>query len=173
MIVWPLPQWTCTVPKEQRKCLDELGESFTAHTFDWQKVKSIGLVNKCLPEARAAKATCGKLLLHAKTSVDDFREKMGVRLCVFKVGVTSNPLKRYPTYWNLGFHAMWLIATSHSIDLIHMLEAALIMEYHKHVGCRNQKGTGGEGYLNRKNIPPGPYYVYITGGRADQPRAVG
>lgn len=74
---------------------------------------------------------------------------------------------------DLGFHAMWVIAVSPSIDLIHMLEAALVMEFHKHVGCRNKEGAGGEGALNRSERAPGPYYVYVTGGRADQRRRVG
>ena len=68
---------------------------------------------------------------------------------------------------------MWLIATSNSVDLVHMLEAALVSEFHKHVGCRNREGSGGEGALNREAAAPPPYYVYITGGRADQPRSVG
>lgn len=68
---------------------------------------------------------------------------------------------------------MWVIAQSNSVDLIHMLEAALISEFHKHVGCRNKEGTGGDGVLNRDNPPPPPYYVYITGGRADQSCSVG
>ncbi|CAK8995140.1 unnamed protein product [Durusdinium trenchii] len=51
-----------------------------------------------------------------------------------------------------------------------MLEAALVFEFHKHVGCRNQRGTGGDGALNRKDPSPPPYFVYVTGGRADQMR---
>ena len=54
-----------------------------------------------------------------------------------------------------------------------MLEAALIAEFSKHVGCRNKDGTGGEGKINRDTPPVGPYYVYVTGGRADQSRRVG
>ena len=54
-----------------------------------------------------------------------------------------------------------------------MLEAALISEFGKHVGCQNQSGSGGEGALNRKDPPKGPYFVYITGTRADQMRRVG
>ena len=63
---------------------------------------------------------------------------------------------------------MWLIAVSQSADLIHMLEAALVMEFHKHVGCRNKEGSGGEGALNKKDRVPPPYFAYVTGGRADR-----
>jgi len=57
---------------------------------------------------------------------------------------------------------MWLLATSTSADLIHMLKAALICQYCLHVGCRDRKGSGGEGFLNRNDAPPGPYYAYIV-----------
>lgn len=99
---------------------------------------------------------------------------MGIRLCVFKVGVTADPTARYRFYIKeKNFTAMWLIATSNSVDLVHMLEAALVSEFHKHVGCRNREGSGGEGALNREPVALPPYYVYIVGGRADQPRSVG
>ena len=68
---------------------------------------------------------------------------------------------------------MWLISVSHSIDLVQMLEAALVSEFSKQVGCQNQSGSGGEGALNRENPPFPPYFVYITGARADQNRRVG
>ena len=76
-------------------------------------------------------------------------------------------------YRDQGFHSMWVLAVSPSVDLIHMLEAGLVMAFYKHVGCRNQKGTGGEGALNKKNRAPPPYFLYVTGGRADQARRVG
>ena len=53
-----------------------------------------------------------------------------------------------------------------------MLEAALISHFEHCVGCRNTTGSGGEGALNRTTTC-GPYYTYITGGRADQHRRVG
>jgi hypothetical protein len=92
--------------------------------------------------------TCGKLLEHCKDKVVAFRECLGIRLTVFKIGVTANPDERFPSYVKMGFTGMWLIAKSDSIDLVHMLEAALISEYHQHVGCRSKKGTGGDGALN-------------------------
>lgn len=102
-----------------------------------------------------------------------FRETIGIRLCVFKIGVTSNPVSRFALYKKSGFTSMWVIATSDSTDLIHMLEAALISEFGKHVGCRIKPGSGGEGALNRANPPKPPYFAYVSGGRADQPRRVG
>ena len=60
-----------------------------------------------------------------------------------------------------------------SVDTSHMLEASLIHEYGKHVGCQTKKGSGGEGALNKEDRPPGPYFVYVMAGRADQGRRVG
>ena len=119
------------------------------------------------------KISCGRILEHAKDLITSFREQIGVRLCCFKIGITSNPLIRFISYIKKGYTHMWLISVSHSIDLVQMLEAALVSEFSKHVGCQNQSGSGGEGALNRENPPFPPYFVYITGARADQNRRVG
>ena len=135
-------------------------------------MKPVGLLSHCA-RTGASKITCGKLLARCIEKVDCFRNKIGIRHCVFKIGVTHNPVLRYQSYHEKGYTEMWLLATSTSIDLIHMLEAALICQYCLHVGCRNKKGSGGEGYLNREDVPPGPYYAYIVGARADQHRWMG
>ena len=67
---------------------------------------------------------------------------------------------------------MWVLAVSQSVDQIHMLEAACISEFSKHVGCKNAANSGGEGALNRKDVVP-PFFLYVTGGAADQGRWVG
>ena len=133
----------------------------------------MNLLNRCLPSGQAAKATCGKILSHCREQTICFREKIGIRLCVFKIGVSANPITRYLDYLDQGYQTMWLIAVSPSADLIHMLEAALVSEYCKHVGCKNKEGSGGEGALNRNVKAPPPYFMYVTGGRADQSRWVG
>lgn len=140
-----------------------------------------GLLNGPLPDGLVDRTmrpkmpppTCGKILGFCKGKVSSFREKIGIRICVFKLGVTADPITRYKFYTELGFTTMWLIASTDSVDLVHMLEAALISEYCMHVGCRNKKGTGGEGALNKKPCAPPPYYMYITGGRADNPKLKG
>ena len=139
-------------------------------------MKALGLLNKSLHiESKvSANFTCGKILSHCLEKVDAFRRGVGLRVCVFKIGVTSNPLARYACYAELKFNSMWLLYMSNSVDLIHMLEAALVSAFHKHVGCRNKEGTGGEGALSRLgDVPSGPYFLYVTGGRADQPCCVG
>ena len=139
---------------------------------DWKHAEVIGIYNHCLPQTRVP-PICGKILLHCKNKVDSFREQMGLRITVFKLGCTSCPIQRFELYQQKNFQKMWILATSDSVDLNHMLEAALISEYHKHVGCRNKEGSGGDGALNRKPPAPPPYFVYIAGGRADQSKRVG
>ena len=163
--LWPSKETTCT--------LKELADSFDAETFDWSLTRSHGLSYRCAKEPRSGQQTCGRILSYCKDRVTSFREDIGIRLCVFKLGVTSNPIQRYIHYQQLGFNRMWIIAVSHSTDLIHMLEAALVSEYCKHVGCKNKEGSGGEGALNRNVKAPPPYFMYVTGGRADQSRWVG
>ena len=139
---------------------------------DWEKLRSLGLLNKCLKTR--GKPTCGKILAHAKAQITSMREWLGIRLCIFKIGVTANPSCRFNWYLERGYTCMWVIAASDSLDLIHMLEAALISEFSKHVGCKNKSDSGGEGALNRTNtVSYPPYYVYVAGGRADQHRWVG
>ena len=159
-----------------RQCasLQQLGEAFDAATCDWDHVKTFDLHNHCLKaQLQNKKLNCGTILSHAQNQVNSFRQKIGFRICCFKIGVTSNPLNRFASYLQRGYTCMWLIGASHSADLISMLEASLIHEFAKHVGCHNQLGSGGEGALNRESPPPPPYFIYITGGRADQNRRVG
>lgn len=95
-------------------------------------------------------------------------------MCIFKIGITANPLLRYASYIDLGYTSMWLIHSSPSLGLTNMLEAALICEFATMVGCKNKPNSGGEGGLNRSSramLPP--FYVYCVAGRADQPRWVG
>ena len=134
--------------------LNKLGTKFDA-TFDWNASKCLGIHSRC-PKLDQKRVSCGKILAHAKEQVSALREKVGIRLCCFKVGVTTNPLIRFHLYLEKGYHEMWVIWTSSSIDLVHMLEAALISEFGRHVGCQNTHESGGEGALNKENPPPPP-----------------
>lgn len=149
--------------------LEKHANMFDPSDFDWNLVKPMGLLN-CCPERTKINPTCGKILSRCKNKIASFKEYIGVGLCVFKIGVSANPVMRYITYVDLGFTSMWVIEMSSNIGLIHMLEAALVSEYASHVGCRNKEGSGGEGKAGQAK---GPYFVYVTGGRADQRRKVG
>ena len=101
---------------------------------------------------------------------------MGIRVCSFKIGVTTNPIVRFPHYQSKAYTSMWVLWMSDSKDLIHMLEAALVFALP--CSCRGAKtkvAREGEGNLNckKKSSSSPPYFLYVTGGRADQSRRVG
>ena len=146
-------------------------ETFEPSCSTWSEMKGLGLVYRGLQSH--CKPTCGKILSHSKRQVAGFREMMGISLLVFKIGVTVNPPARFVDYVRKGFTQMWVIFQGNDVGTVHMLEAALISEFSSACGCRNMQGTGGEGALNRKNSGGPPFFVYITGGRADQSRRVG
>ena len=64
-------------------------------------------------------------------------------------------------------HSLWCGVLYISDDLgrlTHMLEAALISEFHTSTGCRNAPESGGEGGLNRKkHLGPPFFYVHHRG----------
>lgn len=130
-------------------------------------------ISKRIMKAQPKQPTCGKILAHCKRQITAFRESLGLQLCVFKIGVTASPAERFQSYLEKAFTSMWIIHMSDDLSLTHMLEAALISEFHTIRGCRNAPESGGEGGLNRKNHLGPPFYTYVTGGRADQPRNVG
>lgn len=74
----------------------KLDEHLDFTSFDWDAVKPLGLLNKCVVNGDCR--TSGKLLSFCKERVTSFRSKIGIRLCVFKIGVTSNPVVRYKSY---------------------------------------------------------------------------
>ena len=137
---------------------------------EWKKLQLLGLVDKC-SFFKKGTPTCGKILAHAKDQITSIRERHGVKLCIFKIGVTSDPPTRFEWYAERGYTCMWVLHESSSADLIHMLEAALILHFGQHVGCRNKPNSGGEGALGRKTVASlPPFYVYVAAGRADQGR---
>ena len=98
---------------------------------------------------------------------------MGITICIFKIGVTACPAERFMDYLSKNFSCMWIIFQGEDLGMIHMLEAALISEFNMASGCKNAANSGGEGGLNRKHHLGPPYFVYVTGGRADQAKWVG
>ena len=158
-----------------QQVLDRLQELSQLSTREppWEELQSC-FIYKRIPKNRLQSSTCGKILAHARQQVHSFREKLGVDLCVFKIGITAFPAQRFQQYWCKAFTMMWIIYMADDLSLINMLEAALIGEFNHLRGCRNMANTGGEGGLMRssQNSQP-PYYVYVTGGRADQLKRVG
>lgn len=149
--------------------LVNMGRTFAAEVFDWKALKAHHLFHKCPAND---KMISGKLLAHCRNQVVAFREAIGSPCC-FKIGITTNPPLRFSSYVKKNFTCMWVIANSMSLDTVNMLEAGLIALFHKLVGCKNAAESGGEGAQNRKCPTTGPYFVYVTGGRADQACWVG
>ena len=79
------------------------------------------------------------------------------------------PFDPIGTYFQKGYTSMWLINASNSIDSVSMLEAALISEFGKHVGCHNKPNSGGEGGLNKKS-PPTPTLLCLHSWGACRPK---
>ena len=153
------------------RCLADLAKDFHPSSFDWNAARSCGISSKLLKPASKGHTT-GRILAHAISQVKALRQTLSVSLTVFKVGVTSNPPARFVSYAERGYSCMRVIVQSTSVDLIHMLEAALVEIFCGEVGCKNKPGSGGEGALNRHTAKP-PYYAYVVAGRADRGRWIG
>ena len=147
-----------------------LSEKFKTESCHWDMVQSYGILTRIGKGSTGV--TAGKLLQHCIAQINDFCDHIGQQLCVFKIGVTSNPLCRFCAYLEKGFTAMFVLAVSNNVDHIHMLEAACISKFAKNIGCKNAVNSGGEGALNCMDTEP-PFFLYVTGGRADQGRWVG
>lgn len=118
---------------------------------------------------RRQTATAGTILQRCLSEVSSFRDRMGRKLCVFKLGLTSNPILRFDFYKEANYTHMTLLHVSDQLAVTQMLEAALIAFNLNETGCRNQR-YGGEG-------PPCPpnavfHFVYIVGARADQMKPI-
>ena len=113
--------------------------------------------------------TAGTVLQHCKRKAKQFRIFVGVTVCVFKIGFTSNPIFRFSKYRGLNYSDMCLLHVTPCKATAEMLEAALIDQHMGLSGCRNES-FGGEG---PGHIQAAHYYVYIVGARADQLKPIG
>ena len=111
------------------------------------------------------KATAGTVLQRCLAEVTKFRNRMGRKLCVYKLGLTSNPVLRFDFYKDANYTHMSLLHVSPNLGLCQMLEAALIASNMSERECRNQR-TGGEGPPSSEEEPF--HFVYVVGARADQ-----
>lgn len=114
------------------------------------------------------RATAGTVLQRCLSQVNSFRDRLGRKLCVFKLGLTSNPVVRFSFYKEANYTHMSLLHVSTNLGLCQMLEAALIAANLSEKECRNEK-YGGEG-------PPSSdepfHFVYVVGARADQMKRI-
>jgi hypothetical protein len=106
---------------------------------------------------------CARILQHCTQQVECVRQAYGGKVSIFKIGITADPVARFPWYRDDNLDSMTLLHVSESCELTNMLEAALIQKF-KHIrGCRNIN-LGGDGGMYRS---PPPYYTYVVAARAD------
>ena len=146
--------------------LEVLAIDFDPGAIPWKELQPWGVVNRIM-KPRRPKPNAGAVLAYARQQIVSFRESMGLTVCVFKIGVTANPVCRFLDYKSRNYTSMWVIHQGNDVMETHMLEAALVSHFDGILGCRNKPGSGGEGALNR-SAAMGPFFTYVTGARADQ-----
>ena len=129
--------------------------------YNWESVLKTG-IQVATPGFRK---TCLEIVQHSSDVFNSFRDSFGGATCVFKFGITCDPVRRMEFYKRDGYQRMIVILMSAKVCGVEMLEAFLISKYGHIMGCRNV-ALGGEGNLGR--FPP-PFFVYIVGARADRP----
>lgn len=67
---------------------------------EWSRYRALGIVKKCM--ATCGKPTLAQLLTHTKKQITSLREEMGIRHCIFKIGVTSYPPRLFELYLRGG-----------------------------------------------------------------------
>ena len=129
-----------------------------------------GLSMSLLPET----CTASKILWHCVKLINDVRRHCGgTQLCVFKIGLTSNPLQRMEGYLQQNFKVFAVIhkvTTADLLGMLEMLEAALIAEFHDGQRCCRNKQLGGESMRDNSFKPrfPPPYFAYVAAACAAQ-----
>ncbi|CAE7446166.1 unnamed protein product [Symbiodinium sp. CCMP2592] len=125
---------------------------------------------RVIGEASAA----GKILRRCIDVVRKVRyENGGEQLCVFKIGLTANPVRRRASYRDQNFRNFVIIhqtCRSDLLGLMEMLEAAIIAEFYD-AGCRcRNRQLGGESMRDRDQRPrfAPPYYAYCAATNASQ-----
>ena len=116
--------------------LESLSWQIDLKSIPWQSVRQYGLINQLMP-LKKGQGSSGRILAHCKQMVTSFRENMGIRLTVFKIEVTADPLSRFRLYLAKNYTRMWIIYSSMDVREIHMLEAALIALFENAVGLQN------------------------------------
>ena len=129
-----------------------------------QLFSTFGLNKMYADEPNRSRATAGTVLQRCLTNVERFRNQMNKRLCVYELGMTTNPLLRFHFYSRGNYSKMSLLHVTTDTGVAQMLEAALIALHISERECRNER-FGGDGPSTSHH--DGPHFVYIVGARAD------
>ena len=153
---WPSQTWTRCL-REDVLQLPRLWQEILPALHETQNAR--GMVLFDLPKSPHASAST--VLSHAEGCVRTLFKK---HPAVFKVGITSNPIKR----WNHsrygyafdkieGWHGMKILAVCETSFCAGMLESALIRIFKDTPGCRNDR-PGGE----TPSVENGPHFTYVV-----------
>ena len=113
-------------------------------------------------------AIASKILWHCIAVINAVREELGGKsLCVFKIGLTSDPYQRRRSYLEQNFKCFVVlhkVCQPELLGMLEMLEAALIAEFHDDERCCRNKRLGGESMRKKDFVPrfPPPYYAYCA-----------
>jgi len=115
--------------------------------------------------AEESPSSSGAVLSHMQQVADVRIENSGASVCIFKFGITAQPLKRWYSYKTQNYLKFTVIHATNSLMEACWGEAALIALSEGAKGCRNIR-KGGDGPLHVKGDGP-PYFIYIVTSRAD------
>ena len=98
--------------------LDELTNTTSpSRTIPWEAFQRCYIFNRTLRNMSLL-TPCGRILAHAKQQVVSFRERLGVNVCVFKIGVTTTPAARFQSYCcEMNFSIMWIVFLGNDLAL--------------------------------------------------------
>ena len=126
------------------------------------------IVNMLLPNTSQMRTEVN-IFRHVENSLASIKAAHGFNLCVFKIGISSDPAERAIHYFENGFKRYYLIHISESASVIEHLEERLIAMSKDVLGCRNER-PGGEGRMRSR---PPPYFLYIAAACAAQREPIG
>lgn len=136
---------------------------------------SPGLEHSILDERLISEtAVASRILWHCVNVINAVRrEHGGDALCVFKIGLTSDPFQRRRSYEQQNFKAFVVlhkVSQPELLGMMEMLEAALIAEFHDNERCCRNKQLGGESMRKKDFSPrfPPPYFAYCAATNAAQ-----
>lgn len=117
-----------------------------------------------LDATHRSKSTAGTILQRCLTNVEKFKRQMGGPVCVYKIGITTNPLLRSHFYGKGNYCNMSLLHVTENMGVAQMLEAALISMHLSERGCRNERfGGDGPAHAFHEKF----HFVYIVGAWAN------
>ena len=134
----------------------------------WKQSLESGISFDVLPPATRS----GKLLGHCVQKIMQLRRNLGgLPLCVYKIGITSDPNQRWRSYREQRFTSMLCVHATNNLSVVEHLEAALILTFSVDTqGSLRNINTGGEGMRlkgGEARFAP-PYFVYCVGADASQ-----